>query len=670
MSCVQIQLAAGNQSLSRVKPANSKRLWIAAFTLCLVATITAWFIFKSKSSPLSNVSRSNNASISFASGDLVTFPNESVAFIIGPQLKLGSKLNPYPWFDNTELSSGRKHASEFPPVPPRELSGKVSLTQGEQTVVGEGTRFLTEIDPKGQPPFFNGWLRVLGSDGKTYIEAQVQSIQSDTQLTLTAPWNSPSQTGTSADTYHNHNSNWNNDVYVNANYYDLALSLYVLYYRTGNQEFLTAARRVADSWWLSTPINRGQNRNFEKTAYAPRNASLGGLMLRAMDGHPEMWDWINAYTRYMFDVWLKTRVRDPQLYLGVRDGAFCLLYATWLAKVLPDSVSQAATLRSQYLADVELIATQYFARLQLPDGSWQWDDPYYTDPDGGTLKNIMQPFMVGMLLHALVEVHRLTQNPRVKESVQNQIVRACRHLYAGGPYRDTKSGLGDKKWRSYWYFYHGGTTVNPRKYENGGGSPVSTTQNWEIKSERQLLATSLSSFGYAYTLTKDETLWAMGEDLFDSAFGDRKDGIRNEADGTAKNYNQNYSSAPRYLVWRLREATDTPQSATSSTTSNTASAAADAVSAALDQALQLTKETNIVPESLDTLKSAITDAREKYVAETKGMVSVEVEKDFHEALEQLRIASLALRARDPQTLATRMGWTAARLDRIRRALRP
>jgi hypothetical protein len=44
-------------------------------------------------------------------------------------------------------------------------------------------------------------------------------------------------------------------------------------------------------------------------------------------------------------------------------------------------------------------------------------------------------------------------------------------------------------------------------------------------------------------------------------------------------------------------------------------------------------------------------------------------KDFDDALEQMRIASLALRTRDLRTLADRMEWTAARLDRIRRALR-
>ena len=71
-----------------------------------------------------------------------------------------------------------------------------------------------------------------------------------------------------------------------------------------------------------------------------------------------MWDWINAYTRSQFDTWLRSRINDPQLYLGVRDGAFMLQYATWLAKVLPDTfplqaggtATNGAALRAQYLA--------------------------------------------------------------------------------------------------------------------------------------------------------------------------------------------------------------------------------------------------------------------------------------------------------------------------------
>src|SRR6185503_373711 len=104
------------------------------------------------------------------------------------------------------------------------------------------------------------------------------------------------------------------DNYILSNYYDLGLGLDIAYRRTGDPEFLTLFRKVADSWWTSPHIGSGTVRTFDTFTHTPRNASLGGLILRAIDGRPEMWDWINAYTRSQFDTWLGSRINDPQLY--------------------------------------------------------------------------------------------------------------------------------------------------------------------------------------------------------------------------------------------------------------------------------------------------------------------------------------------------------------------
>ena len=69
------------------------------------------------------------------------------------------------------------------------------------------------------------------------------------------------------------------DQYINLNYYDQGLVQYINYYRTGDTQFLTYARKIADSWWKSPAIQQGTNTDFDN-GYAPRNASLGGLMLR------------------------------------------------------------------------------------------------------------------------------------------------------------------------------------------------------------------------------------------------------------------------------------------------------------------------------------------------------------------------------------------------------
>ena len=503
------------------------------------------------------------------SDEVVVFKDPVVGFIVGPQLKIPNELNPNKWFDDTQLKKGRAHALAFPTVPPKVLTGTVSVEANSKTVTGVGTRFTSEVIPNDPAPSFNGRLRIREADGKTFRQVQVASVQSDTEMTLTAPWAYASEKNALADTLYNDGNGWNSDTYINFNYYDLGLCLYVLYYRTNDPKYLEDARKVADSWWKSPHIKEGTIRTFDTFTYTPRNVSLGGLILRAHDGRPEMWDWINAYTRYQFDVWLKSRIKNQQLYLGVRDGAFMLQYATWLAKALPDTFpkqtgggsNNGTALRAQYLADVEAIATQYFGRLQFPDGSWRWDDPYSTDADGGTLKGITQPFMVGLLLQALVDVHRLTTNPSVKSNVQSQITKACQHLYNVTYRRNDSTGTSNTKWRSFWYFYHGGTTVNPSKFEQGGGSAKTANAGWEVKSERQGISTILQAYGYAYKITGDAVYREMGEELFDAAYG-QSDGVRNEANGTAKNYNQNYRSAGRYLFWRLTADSTRPRRAT------------------------------------------------------------------------------------------------------------
>src|SRR5687767_2070854 len=45
-------------------------------------------------------------------GELVVYPSPQVAFICGPQLKAGSRLNPFPWFDRMQIKYGHTHGRE------------------------------------------------------------------------------------------------------------------------------------------------------------------------------------------------------------------------------------------------------------------------------------------------------------------------------------------------------------------------------------------------------------------------------------------------------------------------------------------------------------------------------------------------------------------------------
>lgn len=349
-------------------------------------------------------------------------------------------------------------------------------------------------------------------------------------------------------------------------YYDLAQAEYAAFARTGDTTFQALARKCADSWWQHPQwIGAGNIRLWavagnEQATPVPRQAGIGGLILRALDGRPEMWPWINDYCAFSFQNWCKRRIADNQL-LYLREAAFSLHYIVWLAKCLPDSFgtqTNGATLRAQYLADAELVATNYFGRLQGTDGSYRWNDPDYTDTDGGTLQGVTQPFIVGILMLALIDLHRLSTNQTVRDNIQNQITKACRHLYSDGPYRkdDVVPADTTKRFRSFWYFYHGGTTVNPTKYEKGGGS-YDGSELWMVKSERQSIGLIVPVFGYAYQLTKDSFFKTAGDELWDAAYIGT-DGIRNEMDGTAKNYNQDVRRGGSYIPWRDAAIASTP----------------------------------------------------------------------------------------------------------------
>lgn len=346
--------------------------------------------------------------------------------------------------------------------------------------------------------------------------------------------------------------------FILLNYYDLPLNLYIVHKRTGSAEFLTLARRCADAWWQHPQwIKSGAQRDFDNgQGPPPRHAGIGGLILRALDGRPEMWDWITVYTRHQFNLWLKRRINNSELYYGAREGAFMLHYATWIAATHPD-----AAVRAELLAEAENVAVNYFGRLQQADGSWRWGTApdEFLDTDGGTLKGITQPFMIGLLLNALIDLHRLSTNATAKANVANQITRSCRHLYLNGPYRTTEiPGLTGKRWRDPWYFYHGGTSVNPTKYEKGGGSYTDAlarnddcgiSPSCTVGIGRQAISTIFAAYGYAYLITGDPFFKTAGDELFDAAFVGT-DGFRGMADTTAKNFNQNYYFGGRYLAWR------------------------------------------------------------------------------------------------------------------------
>src|SRR3989441_3482081 len=374
--------------------------------------------------------------------ELVTYPNGKAALICGPQLKANSRLNPFPWFDATQINYGHVLGREGPSVPPRTLTGAVNARPNSRMVTGIGTRFRSEVDPNGPAPFYSGWLRI--SDGGAYREVKVASVESYTALTLTSIWKFGPIINAKADTYHNESAQaiWNYDHYLRSAYYDTALVEYINYYRTGDPAFLNYARKMADALWGSQYIDFGtvlQGSNH----LPPRSQAFAGLMLRALDGKPEYWDYLYREVRATFDNWLKRRRDNATLYYDIREDGYAQLYAVMLARVLPDQyplyndgtlkpstgfATDGVQKRAALLADAEDIAVNFFGRLQKADGSWRWDVDDASDPNYQN-RNVEQPFMVGLYMESVILLHQLTTNPNVKTNLAGQLTKAVRHLY-------------------------------------------------------------------------------------------------------------------------------------------------------------------------------------------------------------------------------------------------
>src|SRR5207247_3134796 len=101
----------------------------------------------------------------------------------------------------------------------------------------------------------------------------------------------PSLSGANGEMYHSYQWLSNYDWYYRSMYYDTALAEYINSYRTSDPAFVSYARKLADSWWGSQYIYFGtviQGPNY----LPPRSQAFAGLMLRALDGKPEYWDYL------------------------------------------------------------------------------------------------------------------------------------------------------------------------------------------------------------------------------------------------------------------------------------------------------------------------------------------------------------------------------------------
>lgn len=644
------------------------------------------------------------------SDQLVRYPSAAVAFLCGPQLKSGSRANPFPWFDSTQSTKGLAHGRANPRIPPfgpmfvnsntkqwdNVIRGRVSVDRGSRTVHGSGTAFTRDVDPQGPAPLFDGHLRIIA--GVTERAVRVYSVDSDTQLTISAPWPFDSVADVPADTYYERNS----DHYYSDNYYDLALVQYINYYRTGDARFLDYARRAADAWWHSTHIADGTVTG-GPNHLPPRSMAFAGLMLRALDGRPEMWDYLEREVRANFDGWVYMRKAYPTIYYDTREDGYAQLYAVMMAKVLPDrylrfangtssastgTVADGAAKRAAYLAQTEDTAINFFGRLQRPDGSWRWDVDLAPDP-ANQFRNTEQPFLTAVYLESAVLLHILTQKEAVKTSLRNQITKAAERYGRDCFDRSVVTDFPQYRWRAMHYWCGGGVVSNPTLVEKPKPHGSANGDLGTVRQARHLNSTLHQLYGYAYALTLDPKFKDWGDELFGASYGDKKDEIRGLADSDkGKDYAMNYRASGRYLVWRLI----TPQGQSSATIYQpTATKPQDTTRPPPDNASQ-----HAAPTSVELISGALSLARQLSPSlankgQVEGLIGqIEIAQQAFKSEKQLFMApesvleelDAALRhARTALAVAgsesggyestrLRVGWAAARLKRANDRLKP
>lgn len=340
-------------------------------------------------------------------------------------------------------------------------------------------------------------------------------------------------------------------------YYDLALALYQIHARTGDQQYYDMAQDVAMEGWLRMPAASAWPKAASAFAIAPRSTPIAGLTMLALSGVDVpaltfyndndpgfsekwgLWDWLAEYCRRMNASWLE-RWSDPGsegVHSGIRDGGMLLRYLAVLAVAHPD-----ADVRAEMLNDALTAARDYYARVQLDDGSWRWIV-------GGNAGS-SQPFQVGLLMEGLIAVHQLTGDAAVREAILKGTEAMWRDQIDHNPVPFKLLPNVPEVMGAFYRVY--GETCQPpigeqascgNNFDPEGGSFKAGNQLRVIRHRNTLM---VHAFGYAYHITGDPKWKTWGDSLFQATYGEPDFPPLNSK---GKEFDQAFRSSGRYLGW-------------------------------------------------------------------------------------------------------------------------
>jgi hypothetical protein len=277
----------------------------------------------------SSVCTVKDGAVATDDNNIVITGNTAVDTLLGPMVRYGA--NPWPWFDNRHKQAADNENSimdvYFPPWWNNVAPGTVTVATGSHTVVGAGTTFTTTfcqgpayptMAQTGSPTIIV-WQPLGSGTGREMFT--VTSCADDTHLTTDVAFNQDqvkAEPGSGL-TYASDNEYapyWgSSQASAPANYYDNVAAYYALYYRSGIDDYLIAARKLADRFWQSPPIDQGVHP--WSYGFTGRSVSAMGLVLRALDGRPDMWATpTGAPAGGLHTIW-----NDYMAYLNGLDGS-------------------------------------------------------------------------------------------------------------------------------------------------------------------------------------------------------------------------------------------------------------------------------------------------------------------------------------------------------------
>ena len=336
--------------------------------------------------------------------------NAAATTLLGTMIPWGK--NPWPWMDDRHKAAADfniGHLADFfiSYWTNYKGPGTITVTAGSATVAGVGTDFTTRFCqgplhptlPKnccgGQNVYVSVWYPMTSPVDYSSLPANtglrsegVLSCQSDTQLTINEnwpPWTPDCSSGgcsysfDDADTVYTVSpaASGYAGIYLwpehaGSNFYDAVSGFYSLYYRSGIDDYLVAARTLADRDWkyrlqsgLACYFGGGGGAGDRcGGSIAPRTWSILGMVLRALDGRPDMWVGLENMFTYASN-W----ILNDDIHWGIwdpREQAYLLLTESYGALYDPTPAN-----RTSYLPAISAEIGSVFAPNQYPDGSWQ-----------------------------------------------------------------------------------------------------------------------------------------------------------------------------------------------------------------------------------------------------------------------------------------------------------